>query len=80
MPSREESAATNLRQAIRDAKGDFVVEWTERGVGGYFVLFRKGQVVHRESRIDAFVLEDGPATDAIRKLVDKVKAVFGERQ
>jgi hypothetical protein len=32
--------------------------------------------VHRESRIDEAVLEDGPATEAIRTLVHKVKAVF----
>ena len=78
MPSREESAAANLRQAIRDAKGDCVVEWIERGVDGYFVLFRKGQVVHREQQIDQAVLENGPATDAIRKLVHKLKVVFGQ--
>jgi hypothetical protein len=78
MPSREESAAANLRQAIRDAKGDFVVEWIERGVDGYFLRFRKRQAVHRESGIDAAVLECGPATDAIRDLVHKVQAVFGK--
>ena len=76
MPSREESAAANLRQAIRDANGDFVVEWIERAVDEYFRLFRSRQAVHRESRIDEAVLEDGPATEAIRTLVHKVKAVF----
>ena len=76
MPSREESAAANLRQAIRDAQGDCVVEWMERGVDGYFVLFRKGHIVHRE-QIDEAVLEKGPATDAIRTLANKLKAVFG---
>ena len=78
MPSREESAAANLRQAIRDAEGDCVVEWMERGVDGYFVLFRKGHIVHREQQIDEAVLEDGPATDAIRKLAHKLNAVFGQ--
>ncbi len=67
MPSREESAAGNPRQAIREAKGDCVVEWIERGVDGYFVLFRKEAV-----------LEDGPATDAIRKLAHKLNAAFGQ--
>ena len=78
MPSREESAAANLRQAIRDAKGDFVVEWIERGVDGYFLLFRQRQAVHRESGIDVAVLECGPATDALRDLVHRVQAVFGK--
>ncbi len=78
MPSREESAAANLRQAIRDANGHFVVEWIELGVEGYFVLFRNGCVVHRERQIDVAVLEDGPEPDAIRTLVHKVKAVFGQ--
>jgi len=48
------------------------------GVGGYFVLFRNGKVVHREPHIDVGVLEDGPDPDAIRALVRKVKAVFGQ--
>jgi hypothetical protein len=78
MPSREESAAANLRQAIRDANGDFLVEWIELGVGGYFVLFRNGKVVHREPQIDVGVLEDGPDPHAIRALVRKVKTVFGQ--
>ena len=77
-PSRAESAATNLRRAIREANGDFVVEWIERGVEGYFVLFRNGNVVHRELRIGLAVLEGGPDPDAIRRLVRKVKAVFGQ--
>lgn len=75
-PSREESAAANLRRAIHDAKGDFVVEWVERGSAGYFVLFRKGNRVHREPQIDIALLEDGPDPDAIHKLVHKLKAVF----
>lgn len=62
-PSREESAADNLRQAIWDAKGDFVVEWVERGAGGYFVLFRKGDRVHREPQLDPAVLEGGGRDD-----------------
>ena len=77
-PSRVESAALNLRRAIWEAKGDFVVEWIERGVGRYFVLFRKGNVVHREPGIGLAVLEDGPDPDAIRQLVHKVKTVFGQ--
>ena len=77
MPSREESAAANLRQAIRDANGDFVVEWIERAVDGYFLLFRSRQA-YREPGIDEAVLEDGPATEAMRALVHKVKAVFGQ--
>ena len=77
-PSREESAAANLRQAIWDAKGDFVVEWIERGAGGYFVLFRKGNRVHREPQLDPAVLEDRLDPDAIRNLVHKLKAVFGQ--
>jgi hypothetical protein len=78
MPSREESAAANLRQAIRDANGDFVVEWIEPAVDGYFLLFRSRQALHSEPRIDEAVLEDGPATEAMRALVHKVKAVFGQ--
>ena len=35
-PSREESAAMNLRRAISETQGDFVVEWIERGEHGYF--------------------------------------------
>ena len=77
-PSRAESAASNLRRAIWEAKGDFVVEWIELGVGGYFVLFRNGKVVHREPQIDVAVLEDGPDPDAIRTLVRKIKTVFGQ--
>lgn len=76
--SRAESAASNLRRAIQDARGDFVVEWIELGVGEYFVLFRNGKVVHREPHIDVAVLEDGPDPDALRTLVRKVKAVFGQ--
>jgi hypothetical protein len=77
-PSRSESAASNLRQAIWEVKGDFVVEWIELGVRGYFVLFRNGKLVHREPHIDVAVLENGPDPDAIRTLVRKVKAVFGQ--
>ena len=47
-PSREESAAMNLRRAISETRGDFVVEWIERGTEAYFVLFRRGNAVHRE--------------------------------
>ena len=59
-PSREESAATNLRRAIWEARADFVVEWIERGAEGYFVLFRRGNIVHRELGIAVAVLEEGP--------------------
>ena len=52
-PSREESAATNLRRAISETQGDFVVEWIERCENGYFVLFRRGSVVHREPGIES---------------------------
>jgi hypothetical protein len=55
-PSREESAAMNLRRAISETRGDFVVEWIERGTEGYFVLFRRGNVVHREPGIGLAVL------------------------
>ena len=78
MPSREDDAAANLRRAIRDASGEFVVERVTRGVDGYSVVFRKGHFEHAESQIDEAVLEDGPATDAIKRLVHKVKSVFGE--
>ncbi len=47
-PSREESAALNLRRAISETRGDFVVEWIERGTEAYFVLLRRGNAVHRE--------------------------------
>ena len=77
-PSRSESAVSSLRQAISEVKGDFVVEWIELGVLGYFVLFRSGTLVHREPHIDVAVLENGPDPDAIRALVRKVKAVFGQ--
>jgi hypothetical protein len=77
-PSRSASAASNLRQAIWEGEGDFVVEWIELGVRGYFVLFRHGKLVHREPHIDVAVLENGPDPDAIRTLVRKVKAVFGQ--
>lgn len=68
-PSREESAAMNLRRAISETQGDFVVEWIERGENGYFVLFRRGSVVHRE----------GSRRDEIRELVHRVKSVFDRR-
>jgi hypothetical protein len=75
-PSREEAAATNLRRAIWEARADFVVEWIERGAEGYFVLFRRGNLVHRESGIEIAMLEEGSRPDAIRQLVHRVKAVF----
>ena len=78
MASREDNAAANLRQAIRDARGEFVLQRLTRGVDGYSVVFRKGRVEHAESQIDEAVLEDAPATNAIKKLVHKVKSVFGE--
>lgn len=78
-PSRAESAASNLRRAILDAEGDFVVEWIELGGEGYFVLFRNGNIVHREPHIAVGVLEDGPDADALRTLVRRVKAAFGQR-
>jgi hypothetical protein len=78
MLSREDAAKTNLGQAIQDAKGDFVVERLERGIEGYAVVFRKGRVEHPESKIDEAVLEDGPTTESIRKLVQKVKSTLGD--
>ena len=92
-PSREESAAMNLRRAIVETRGDFVVEWIERGEKGYFVLFRRGSVVHREPDIEIAVLEQGAhrdeiragadgtasARDEIRELVERVKSVFDRR-
>jgi hypothetical protein len=78
MPSREDAAKANLGQAIHEAKGDFVVERLERRIEGYAVVFRKGRVEHPESRIDEKVLEDGPTTESIRKLVRKVKVAFEE--
>ena len=66
-PSREESAAMNLRRAISETQGDFVVEWIERGENGYFVLFRRGSVVHGEPGIDIGVLEEGYDRDEIRR-------------
>jgi hypothetical protein len=78
-PSREESAATTLRQAIWEARGDFVVEWIERGAEGYFVLFRRGNVVHRELGIRIAVLEQGPDQEEIRQLVRRVKAMFDRK-
>ena len=78
-PSREESAAMNLRRAISETQGDFVVEWIERGEQGYFVLFRRGSVVHREPGIEISVLEEGSHRDEIRELVQRVKSVFDRR-
>ena len=75
-PSREEAAATSLRRAIWEARADFVVEWIERGAEGYFVLFRRGNLVHRELGIEIGLLEDGSRGDGIRQLVHRVKAVF----
>ena len=79
-PSREESAAMNLRRAISETQGDFVVEWIERGENGYFVLFRRGSVVHREPGIEISVLEEGSHRDEIRELVQRVKSVFDRRR
>jgi hypothetical protein len=78
-PSREEAAATNLRRAIWEARANFVVEWIERGAEGYFVLFRRGNLVHRELGIEIAMLEDGSHPDAIRQLVHRVKAVFDRK-
>jgi hypothetical protein len=78
-PSREESAATNLRRAILEAGGDFVVEWIERGADGYFVLFRRGSLVHRELGIEIALLEECSQRDAVRQLVRRVKTVFDRR-
>lgn len=78
-PSREESAATNLRRAIWEARADFVVEWIERGAEGYFVLFRRGNIVHRELGIAVAVLEEGPHRDASRQLVHRVKTIFDRK-
>jgi len=78
MPPREDAAKANLGQAISDAKGDFVLAWLKREIEGYAVGFRKGQVEHIERGIDEAVLEDGPKTEPIRKLVRKVKSAFGE--
>jgi hypothetical protein len=75
-PSREESAATNLRRAILEAGADFVVEWIELGAEGYFVLFRRGSLVHRELGVEIAVLEECSHRDAIRHLVRRVKTVF----
>jgi hypothetical protein len=80
MPSRQEReqlARTNLHQALRDAKIEIVIESLERVGDGYRVLFRKGPLTHSESGIDEGKLEDGPATDKIRRLVQKVKLAFG---
>ena len=78
-PSREESAAMNLRRAISETRGDFVVEWIERGTQGYFVLFRRGNVVHREPGIGLAVLEQDGHLDEIRQLVQRVKGAFDRR-
>jgi hypothetical protein len=78
-PSREEAAATNLRRAIWEARADFVVEWIERGAEGYFVLFRRGNLVHREPGIEIAMLEEGFQPDAVRQLVHRVKAVFDRK-
>jgi hypothetical protein len=78
-PSREESAATNLRRAINEAQGDFVVEWIERGAEGYFVLFRRGNVVHRELGIQIGILEQGSDQAEIRQLVRRVKTTFDRK-
>jgi len=78
-PSREESAAMNLRRAIGEAQGDFVVEWIERGSQGYFVLFRRGNVVHRELGIQIGTLEQGSDQDELRQLVRRVKTTFDQK-
>ena len=74
-PSREESAARNLRRAIAEARGDFVVEWIELGAEGYFVLFRRGSLVHREPGIRIAALEEGHP-DEMRRLILRVKTIF----
>ena len=78
MPSREDHAKANLEQAMHDTKADFVVAGLERRVEGYVVIFHKGRVEHIESGIDEAVLEDGPATGPIRKLLKTVKSALGE--
>lgn len=78
-PSREEAAATNLRRAIWEARADFVVEWIERGAEGYFVLFRRGNLVHRELGIEIAMLDEVSDPGAIRRLVHRVKAVFDRK-
>ena len=75
-PSREESAATNLRRAIVEAGADFVVEWIELGADGYFILFRRGSLVHREVGVEIAVLEEASSREALRTLVGRVKRAF----
>jgi len=78
-PSREEAAATNLRRAILEAGGDFVVEWIELGADGYFILFRRGSLVHRELKVEIAMLEECSHRDAVRQLVQRVQTVFDRR-
>ena len=75
-PSREESAATNIRRAILEAGADFVVEWIELGADGYFILFRRGSLVHREVSVEIAVLEEPSSREALRTLVGRVKRAF----
>ncbi len=80
MPSRQEReqlAATNLHKALKDARTDIVIESLMLVVDGYRVVFRKGRLTHSESGIDEGTLEDGPHTDKIKKVVQKVKVALG---
>jgi hypothetical protein len=78
-PSREEAAAKNLRRAILEAGGNFVVEWIELGADGYFILFRRGSLVHRELGVEIAVLEECSRRDAVRQLVRRVTTIFDQK-
>jgi hypothetical protein len=78
MPSREEAAAANVRIALRASGVPFELKELARVVDGYTATFQMGMVTHAESGIDQAVVEDEPPTEALRALIRKVQAVFGE--
>lgn len=76
--SREQSAKSNLRAAIRAAGAAFELKDLTRVTDGYTATFQMGMVTHLESGINEAVVEDAPPTEALRALIRRVQAVFAE--
>ena len=69
---RERRALANLRQALKGS--GIAIASIRRTADGYHVVFRRDRV---ERGIDDGVLEDGPATEKIRRLVLRVRRALG---
>lgn len=80
MATREEQeklAVINLKDALNEVRAGIGIASLRHTIDGYQVVFHKGKIQHVERDIDPATLDDGPKTDKIRRLVQKVKAGFG---